>query len=289
MAAEIPSGPLVSPAWLEENLGHPGIVIVESNEDPGLYGTGHIPEARHLHWRRDLNDPSARDVISETAFASLAGRLGIDPSTTVVFYGDRTNWWAAYSLWIFHLFGHTRTKLLDGGRDRWVRDGRPMTTRRPAPASRLYPVPDRRRDAELRIHFDDILAHAQAGRPLVDVRSPHEYSGLITHPPEYPEEAVRVAGHIPGAVSVPWSLAVTESGRFRPVEALREIFEDVHHLHADDDIIVYCRIGERSSHSWFVLNQLLGYKHVRNYDGGWTEWGNRVGTPVETESPRPRG
>lgn len=277
----IPDSAVVSPSWLEAHLDHPEVVVIESDEEVGLYDAGHIPGAQHLDCRRQLNDPLIRELIGPAEFAALASGLGLTPATTVVFYGDRSNWWAAYALWVFHLFGHTRTKILDGGRDRWLRHGRPWSRTRMPRRRQAYPVPERRRDAELRAFYEDALAHTQTGRPLLDVRSPHEFAGLVTHPPEYPLEAVLRAGHIPGAVSLPWSLAITESGLFRSPESLRELYLDILRLRPDDDLIVYCRIGERSSHSWFVLTQLLGFTNVRNYDGSWTEWGNQVRSPIE--------
>lgn len=276
----LPDGPLVTPSWLEANLQHPGIVVVESNEDPDLYGTGHIPGAHHVEWRRDLNAEGVRDLIGPREFAALAERLGVTPETTIVFYGDRANWWAAFALWVFHLFGHTRTKILDGGRDRWIRHGRPWTRERPSAKATAYPQPGRRRDRELRAYYEDVVSHHQAGRPLLDVRSPHEFAGLVTHLSEHPNEGVRYAGHIPGARSVPWSLAVNESGTFKSTDRLRELYLDPHNFHPDQELIVYCSIGERSSHTWFVMNQILGFNKVRNYDGSWTEWANRIGSPI---------
>lgn len=275
------SDALVSTAWLAANLTNPDIVIIESDEDVLLYDTGHILGAHHVDWRRDLNDQTIRDYISPAEFAALASRLGITPDTTVVFYGDKSNWWAAYALWIFHLFGHTKTKILDGGRNLWQNQNRPWTRDVPRVVPTNYPVPSTRLDHEIRAFYEETLAHSKAGLPLVDVRSPQEYTGLVTHMPEYPQEGVLRGGHIPGAKSVPWSLAVTEKGTFKSADRLREIYEGIQDLRETDEVIVYCRIGERSSHTWFVLTQLLGYKNVRNYDGSWTEWGNRVRSPIE--------
>ncbi len=227
-----------------------------------------------------MNDHLTRDYITPEEFAALAGRLGITPETTVIFYGDKSNWWAAYALWVFHLFGHTNTKLVNGGRAKWIAEGRPLVRGVPVPDHAVYPVPERRRDTEIRAFYDETLAHADAGRPLVDVRSPGEFSGEITHMPEYPQEGVLRGGHIPGARSVPWSLAVTESGVFKSVEKLDELYHEIQGLRPGDDVITYCRIGERSSLTWFVLTHLLGHQNVRNYDGSWTEWGNRVRSPV---------
>lgn len=271
---------LVSTAWLTAISNLDNVVVVECDEEPHLYAEGHIPGAHHLDWRRDLRIQDGTGIIGQEAFAELAEQLGIAPDTTVVFYGDRANWWAAYALWVFHLHGHSHTRLLDGGRDKWVRENRPLTTTQPNRPRGRYPVsrifPQQRPHAGL----SETRGHSRAGLRLVDVRSPREFAGEITHPPELTAEASLRAGHIPGAVSLPWSLAVTESGAFKSTEKLREIYEDVHGLQPDEDIIVYCRIGERSSHTWFVLTQLLGFRKVRNYAGSWLEWGNRTDTPV---------
>jgi len=271
---------LVDGDWLQAHLNDPGIRIVESNEDVLLYDTGHIPGAVHNHWRGDLQDNTERDYVSPEGFAEVCGRNGITPGTTVIFYGDKSNWWAAYALWAFQLFGHTRVKLLDGGRDKWRADGRPVTRDKPVYPRAKYPVPPKRRDDEIRAFYDDALAQMKAGRPLIDVRSPGEFRGEITHMPEYPQEGVLRGGHIPGARSVPWKTAANDDGTFRPAEELTKIYTENLGLKPNDDIIAYCRIGERSSHTWFVLTYLLGYKKVRNYDGSWTEWGNRVRAPI---------
>ena len=277
---------LVSTQWLADNFNSPGVIIIESNEDLLLYGTGHVPGAHHIDWRQDLNNQLSRDYISREEFASLASRLGIAPETTVIFYGDKSNWWAAYALWVFHLFGHTNTKILNGGRTKWIREGRPLVRNLPDPKPSCYPVPSKQRDDEIRAFYEETLAHAQAGHPLVDVRSPREFTGEITHMPEYPQEGVLRGGHIPGACSVPWSLAISENGVFKSADKLAELYHGVQGLKLEDDIIVYCRIGERSSLTWFVLTHLLGHQRVRNYDGSWTEWGNRVRSPIETgDSP----
>lgn len=271
---------LVDGAWLQKHLNDPGIRIVESNEDVLLYDTGHIPGAVHVDWRGDLQDNTQRDYITPEAFAEVCARNGISPATTVVFYGDKSNWWAAYALWAFRLFGHTRVKLLDGGSVKWKAEGRPITRDRPRPPRAEYPVPPRRRDEEIRAFFADALAQSKARRPLIDVRSPGEYKGEITHMPEYPQEGVLRGGHIPGARSVPWKMAANDDGTFKTADELRRIYTEGLGLKRDDDIIAYCRIGERSSHTWFVLTYLLGYSRVRNYDGSWTEWGNAVQAPI---------
>jgi len=272
---------LVDTAWLAEHLHAPGLRIVESNEDLLLYDTGHIPGAVHIDWRADLNDAVMRDYIEPESFAKLCGRHGITPDTTVVFYGDKSNWWACYALWVFRLFGHAQVRILDGGRDKWKAEGRAFTRDKPAIKSATYPVPAGRNDRKIRAFFSDALQHYQAKRPLIDVRSPGEFRGEITHMPEYPQEGVLRGGHIPGARSVPWKTACQEDGTFKPAAELRRIYTENLGLKSDDAIIAYCRIGERSSHTWFVLTYLLGYQQVRNYDGSWTEWGNMVRAPIE--------
>ncbi|HTY30038.1 sulfurtransferase [Mycobacterium sp.] len=271
---------LVDGDWLQAHLTEPGIRIVESNEDVLLYDTGHIPGAVHIDWRGDLQDNTVRDYVSPDGFAAMCGKHGITPDTTVIFYGDKSNWWSAYALWAFRLFGHTKVKLLDGGRDKWRNDGRPMTREVPKYPAAQYPVPARRHDQEIRAFYDDAIAQMKAKKPLIDVRSPGEYRGEITHMPEYPQEGVLRGGHIPGARGVPWKTAANDDGTFKTAEELKKIYTENLGLKAGDDIIAYCRIGERSSHTWFVLTYLLGYQKVRNYDGSWTEWGNRVRAPI---------
>ncbi|MDZ4289958.1 MAG: sulfurtransferase [Prosthecobacter sp.] len=271
---------LVDTDWLAANLNTPGIRIVESNEDILLYDTGHIPGAVHIDWRRDLNEETVRDYVGPEGFADLCRRNGITPDTTVIFYGDKSNWWAAYAFWVFQLFGHTKAKLLDGGRDKWEAEGKPLTREVPKYPASDYPVPAKRDDATHRAYAAQTLAHMNAGKKMVDVRSPKEFSGEVTHMPEYPQEGVLRGGHIPGARSAPWSRAANPDKTFKSREELEAIYRDELGLKTDDDIIAYCRIGERSSHTWFVLKYLLGYQHVRNYDGSWTEWGNTVRAPV---------
>lgn len=274
-------GALVSTQWLADHLEDPDIRIVESNEDILLYDTGHIPGAAHIDWRADLNDQTIRDYVGPEGFAALCSRHGITPGTTVIFYGDKSNWWACYALWVFSLFGHRNLKVLDGGRAKWSAEGRSMTREVPHRAPGDYPVPAERDDARIRAFYDEALAHMKAGKPMVDVRSPGEFSGEITHMPEYPQEGVLRGGHIPGAKSCPWSTAANADGTFKTAEELRSIYTSGLGLGKEDDIIAYCRIGERSSHTWFVLTHLLGYRNVRNYDGSWTEWGNMVRSPIE--------
>ena len=266
---------LVTADWLAGNLGRPGLVVVESDEDVLLYDIGHIPTAVKIDWVTDLNDSPVRDYITGEQFADLMNRKGIARDDTVVIYGDKSNWWAAYALWVFTLFGHEDVRLLDGGRDLWVSSGRETTLDVPSKTTSGYPVV-KRNDAPIRAYQDDVLANI--GRvPLIDVRSPQEYTGERTHMPEYPEEGVLRGGHIPTAVSVPWSKAADDAGRFRKREELEQLYD---FLEPDDKPIAYCRIGERSSHTWFVLTHLLGLDHVRNYDGSWTEWGNTVRVPI---------
>lgn len=272
---------LVSTDWLAEHLEDPDLRIVESNEDILLYGMGHIPGAVHIDWRADLNDQTIRDYVDTEGFAELCRRNGITQKTTVVFYGDKSNWWACYALWVFSLFGHKSVKVLDGGRAKWAAENRPMTKEVPTYEPTDYPVPALRDDAGIRAFYDDTLEHMKEGKPMVDVRSPGEFSGEVTHMPEYPQEGVLRGGHIPGAKSCPWSTAANEDGTFKTAAELREIYTEGLGLGDQDDIIAYCRIGERSSHTWFVLTHLLGYKEVRNYDGSWTEWGNMVRSPIE--------
>lgn len=272
---------LVETEWLAKHLEEKNIRIVESNEDVLLYDTGHIPGAVHIDWRRDLQDSLVRDYVSPQDFAALCSRNGITPETTLVFYGDKSNWWACYALWAFRLFGHEKVKILNGGRDKWVAEQRALTRDKVKVAAANYPVPAKRRDGEIRAFYDDALAFSQAQRPLIDVRSPGEFKGEVTHMPEYPQEGVLRGGHIPGAKSVPWKTAVREDGTFKSADELAKIYVEGCGLGEGKEIIAYCRIGERSSHTWFVLSYLLGLKNVRNYDGSWTEWGNRVRAPIE--------
>lgn len=268
---------LVGTDWLAENLDAPGLVVVESDEDVLLYETGHIPGAVKIDWHTDLNDPVTRDYIDGRAFAELLGSKGITRDSTVVLYGDKSNWWAAYALWVFTLFGHEDVRLLDGGRDKWIAEGREITTDRPTPARVDYPVLERR-DEDIRAFKDDVLAHL--GNPLIDVRSAEEYSGQRTTAPAYPEESALRAGHIPSAKSIPWGRAAAEDGTFRSLDELNSIYRGEAGLNDGDSVIAYCRIGERSSHTWFVLTHLLGFEGVRNYDGSWTEWGSAVRVPI---------
>ena len=273
---------LVSTAWVEDHLHDPDIVIVESDEDVLLYETGHIPSAVKVDWHTELNDPVMRDYLSSYDFAALLSAKGIDETKTVVFYGDKSNWWAAYALWVFALYGYDNTKLMDGGRDKWVAEGRELT-REVASRPRTEPKVPERDDTTLRAFRDDVLANL--GKPLVDVRSPEEYSGERTTAPAYPEEGALRAGHIPTAASVPWGKAANEDGTFKSRADLEQIYADAG-VTPGEDVIAYCRIGERSSHTWFVLKHLLGHDRVRNYDGSWTEWGSLVGVPIAVGTER---
>jgi thiosulfate/3-mercaptopyruvate sulfurtransferase len=275
---------LVNTQWVADNLVQTGkIRLVESNEDVLLYSMGHVPNAVHIDWVADLNDAIRRDYLDEVSFADLMARNGISNDTTVVFYGDKNNWWACYAFWVFKLFGHADCRVMDGGRKKWIDEGRAITREVPAFAPGVYKA-NARADYKIRAFRDQVLAHINASQPLVDVRSPQEYRGELLHMPGSPQEGALRGGHIKGAVNVPWSRAVGEDGAFLPADALRGIYEKEQGLSPDQNVVAYCRIGERSSHTWFVLTYLLGYPNVRNYDGSWTEWGNLVGVPVENPS-----
>ncbi len=272
---------LVSTDWLAAHLDDPNVRVIESNEDPLLYPSGHIRGAVQVDWARDLNDPLTRDYLDRPHFEQLMSSIGVTNDTTVVFYGDKSNWWACYAFWVFQLFGHTKAMVLDGGRLKWEKEGRDMTRETPKLAPTSYRAPERD-DTKIRAFRDEVLVHMKVKRPMVDVRSPQEFSGERTHMPEYPQEGVLRGGHIPGAKSVPWARASNpDSGTFRSADQLRAIYEQEQGLKPSDEVVAYCRIGERSSHTWFVLTYLLGYPNVRNYDGSWTEWGNSVRMPVE--------
>ncbi len=279
---------LVTTDWLAERIAAgevgpgKGIVVLESDEDVLLYDTGHLPTSLKLDWHQDLNDPVTRDYVGPEQFARVMTERGVGRDTTVIVYGDKSNWWAAYALWVMTLFDHPDVRLLDGGRAKWVAEGREMTRDVPAvtPATgdAAYPVVERD-DTPIRAFKDDVLDHL--GKPLVDVRSPGEFTGELLHMPDYPQEGAVRGGHIPGARSVPWARAANDDGTFRSRAELEAIYLDEQGLRPDDDVVAYCRIGERSSHTWFVLTHLLGFPHVRNYDGSWTEWGNAVRVPIE--------
>jgi thiosulfate/3-mercaptopyruvate sulfurtransferase len=271
---------LVSTQWVADHLNDPSIRIVESNEDILLYDQGHIPGAIQIDWQGDLNDKIRRDYLDRQSFSELMARNGISNDTTVVFYGDKNNWWATYAFWVFQLFGHTNAKVMDGGRKKWIDEGRTLTKDKPSYPRAQYKAPERA-DYKIRAFRDQVMAHISSKQPLVDVRSPKEYSGELLHMEAYPQEGALRGGHIPGAKNVPWGQAANEDGTFKSADELRKIYEEREGLNSDDNVIAYCRIGERSSHTWFVLHYLLGYPNVRNYDGSWTEWGNLVNAPIE--------
>ncbi len=272
---------LVDTTWVADHLSDPGVRLVESNEDMLLYETGHIPGAVKIDWVTDLNDDTVRDYLDAKRFAALLASKGISNDTTVVFYGDKHNWWATYAFWVFKLFGHADVRMLDGGRAKWAAEGRELTRAVPSYAQGSYIAPERD-DTTIRAFRDQVREHIKqsGGTALVDVRSPQEFSGERTHMPEYPQEGTLRGGHIPSAVSIPWAKAVKDDSTFKSADELRELY-GAQGVTADKDVVAYCRIGERSSHTWFVLTYLLGYPQVRNYDGSWTEWGNSVGLPIE--------
>ena len=270
---------LVSADWVLEHLKDPKVRVVESDEDLLLYDMGHVPGAVRIDWQGDLQDQIIRDYINPEKFADLCSRNGIAPDTTVVFYGDKSNWWACYAFWAFTLFGHKNCKVMNGGRKLWIDQGRPASTEIPRYPATKYAVAGGN-EAAIRAFRDEVLAHQKAGKPLIDVRSPKEFTGEMLHMEEYPQEGALRGGHIPGARNVPWSRAVNEDGTFKSTEELRTLYQEELGLKPGDDVVAYCRIGERSSLTWFVLTYLLGFSRVRNYDGSWTEWGNMVRAPI---------
>jgi len=272
---------LVSTDWVAEHLNDKDVRIIESNEDQLLYSTGHVLGAVHVDWTVDLNDPVRRDYLQREGFEKLMSRIGVTPEMTVIFYGDKNNWWACYTYWVFQLFGHKNAKVMDGGRIKWQNEKRELNKEIPRYSATEYKAPDRD-DKKIRAFRDQVFEHVNNNLALVDVRSPEEYSGKRLHMPDYPNEGALRGGHIPRAKNIPWAKAVNlNDGTFKTAEELKTIYEKENNLKPDDNIIAYCRIGERSSHTWFVLKNLLGYKNVRNYDGSWTEWGNLVNVPIE--------
>jgi thiosulfate/3-mercaptopyruvate sulfurtransferase len=269
---------LVEPEWLEQHLNDAGVRIVEVDENPALYAEAHIPGAIGFDWQKDLQDQVRRDFLGPEDFSRLFGEHGISNDHSIVLYGDRNNWFAAYTYWYLKYYGHDDVKLLNGPRERWIAEGRPTTTEVPShPAATFAATAG---DSSIRALRDEVLAALDNGKRLVDVRSPQEYSGELIAMPGYEHEGAQRGGHIPGAASVPWAQAVREDGTFKSVDELRELYRGKGVL-TGDPIIAYCRIGERSAHTWFVLHELLGQEDVRNYDGSWTEWGNLVGMPIE--------
>ena len=277
---------LVSTDWVVQHKDDENIVVVESDEDVLLYELGHVPGAIKIDWHEDLQDARDRDFVDAEGFNALMSRLGISRGTTVVFYGDKNNWWAAYAYWFFRYMGHDDVKIMDGGRRKWEDEKRETTRETPRREATAYT--GAAVQPELRAFRDEVVEHigykgrekVGDGGPLVDVRSAGEYSGELLHMPDYPQEGAMRGGHIPGAANIPWAQAVAEDGTFKPASELKELYEGKG-ITADKDVVVYCRIGERSSHTWFVLHELLGYENVRNYDGSWTEWGNVIGVPIE--------
>jgi thiosulfate/3-mercaptopyruvate sulfurtransferase len=270
---------LVTTDWLAEHLNDDGIVVAEVDENPDLYDEGHIPGAVKLHWREDLQDPVERDLVEKDAFERLLGERGIANDTTVVLYGDKNNWFAAYAYWYLKIYGHDDVRIVDGGRQKWIDEGRELTTDAPSPAAVTYTAQER--DESIRAYRDAVRdTIGSTGRALVDVRSPQEFAGDLIAPPGYEQEGAQRAGHIPSAKSIPWAQAVRDDGTFKSPDELRELYEGKG-VTPDKAVTAYCRIGERSAHTWFVLRELLGYRDVRNYDGSWTEWGNLVDVPIE--------
>jgi thiosulfate/3-mercaptopyruvate sulfurtransferase len=270
---------LVSTDWLAEHLGDAGIVVAEVDENTDLYDEGHIPGAVKLHWRDDLQDPVERDLVEKADFEVLLGSRGIGGDTTVVLYGDKNNWFAAYAYWYLKIYGHADVRILDGGRQKWIDEGRELTTDVPSPAAQRYTAKER--DETIRARRDQVLQWiTESGRALVDVRSPQEYAGELMAPPGYEQEGASRTGHIPTAQSIPWAQAVSDDGTFKSADDLRALY-GAKGVTSDKEVTAYCRIGERSAHTWFVLHELLGYESVRNYDGSWTEWGNLVDVPIE--------
>ncbi|MGD0714485.1 MAG: sulfurtransferase [Gaiellaceae bacterium] len=270
---------LVSADWVAEHLGDANVVVAEVDENPDLYEEGHIPGAVKLHWKDDLQDAIERDLVEKAVFEQLMGARGIGNGTTVVVYGDKNNWFAAYAYWYLKIYGHADARVLDGGRQKWIDEGRELTTERPSPAAQSYRAQDR--DESIRAYRDQVREWlGDAGRALVDVRSPQEYAGELMAPPGYEQEGASRTGHIPTAQSIPWAQAVKDDGTFKSAEDLKALYGGKG-VTPDKPVTAYCRIGERSAHTWFVLHELLGYENVRNYDGSWTEWGNLVDVPIE--------
>lgn len=270
---------LVSTQWVADHLNDPNIKIVESDEDVLLYEVGHVENAIKIDWQTDLQDQLVRDYIDKEKFEQLLSDKGISNDSTIVFYGDKSNWWACYALWVFKLFGHENCLIMNGGRQKWIEEERPITKDVPEFPKTDYKVSGT--NESIRAFRDDVVVHIGSNNPLIDVRSPKEYSGELLHMEAYPQEGALRGGHIPGADNVPWATAANEDGTFKSADELQSIYMEGKGLKEGDDIIAYCRIGERSSHTWFVLTYLLGFEGVRNYDGSWTEWGNLVKAPIE--------
>jgi thiosulfate/3-mercaptopyruvate sulfurtransferase len=270
---------LVETDWVEQHLGDDSIRIVEVDENPALYAEAHIPGAIGFDWKKDLQDQTKRDFLGPEEFGRLFGEHGISNDHTIVLYGDRNNWFAAYTYWYLKYYGHDKVLLMNGPREKWISEGRKTETDVPSYGSATFDA--RGGDDAIRAKRDEVLAALDNGRKLVDVRSPQEYSGELIAMAGYEQEGAQRGGHIPGAKSVPWAQAVKEDGTFKSADELRELYEGKGVLSGDDPVIAYCRIGERSAHTWFVLHELLGKDDVKNYDGSWTEWGNLVDVPIE--------
>jgi thiosulfate/3-mercaptopyruvate sulfurtransferase len=271
---------LVSTEWVAEHVSDPAVRIVESDEDVLLYNQGHVAGAVRIDWHNDLQDAIVRDYIGKEAFANLCASKGISNNTTVVFYGDKNNWWACYAFWVFKLYGHAKCLIMNGGRKRWELDGRPLV-KEPEPKYSRATYKAKDPDLSIRSFREEVMAHQRSGKPLIDVRSPGEFTGELLHMPDYPQEGALRGGHIPGAKNIPWARAANEDGTFKAREDLESLYLKEAGLKPDaESINAYCRIGERSSHTWFVLKYLLGFGNVKNYDGSWTEWGNLVGVPI---------
>lgn len=270
---------VVSTEWVEEHLDNPRVRILECNEDVMLYDTGHIPKAGNIDWYEDLNVETMRDVVDGERFAALMSRLGITRDTTVVFYGDKYNWWACYAFWVFALFEHPDLKIMNGGREKWENEGRRIEEDVPEFEATDYPIIERE-DSKHRAFFYEVLQQSHNKGLIIDVRSAEEYKGYLLHMPDYPQEGTLRAGHIAGAKHVLWQKAVRLDGTFKSADKLREIYFDGVQVNSSEDVITYCRIGERSAHTWFVLKYLLGVESVKNYDGSWAEWGNMVRAPI---------
>jgi len=273
---------LVTTDWLAEHLKDDNVVVAEVDENPDLYDEGHIAGAVKLHWRDDLQDPVERDLVDKPTFERLMSERGIANDATLVVYGDKNNWFAAYAYWYLKIYGHGDVRILDGGRQKWADEGREFTTETPQPRQADYNASER--DESIRTYRDAVRAQiGEQTKALVDVRSPQEYAGDLIAPPGYEQEGAQRAGHIPTAASIPWATAVRDDGTFKSADELRELYEGKG-VTPEKEVTAYCRIGERSAHTWFVLRELLGYEQVKNYDGSWTEWGNLVDVPIEKGS-----